>query len=106
MDFRKIKSIALEYRKALVRKNIYPDAIILFGSYAKGKPHKHSDIDIAVVSKKFGKNRLKELQKLNLIAFNVDARIEAIPINLFEYMKEETTSPILDQIFKTGIVLF
>jgi hypothetical protein len=44
--------------------------------------------------------------KLNRLAFDIDAPLEVIPINYYEYMKKETISPILDQIFKTGIVLF
>ena len=34
--------------------------MILYGSYAKGKAHPDSDIDVAVVSKHFGKDKVEE----------------------------------------------
>ena len=37
----------------IVTKCFYVKKIILFGSYAHGKPHKDSDIDLAVVSPDF-----------------------------------------------------
>lgn len=106
MDIRQIKQIALEYRALLIKHKIQPDIIILFGSQAKGTSHKYSDIDLAIVSRNFKKGNTKDSIKLNRIAFELDAPIEAVPVNYYEYMKKETTSPILDQIFKTGIVLF
>ncbi len=36
--------------------NITIDRILLFGSYAKGNPHKYSDIDLAVFSSQFSDN--------------------------------------------------
>lgn len=96
----------VHYRRMLLEKKIHPDVIILFGSYAKGNVNKNSDIDIAVVSKKFGKNRHKEGVLLNMLAHEIDSRLEVIPVSLKEYMKKFTTSPILDQIHKTGTVLF
>lgn len=96
----------VHYRRLLLEKNVHPDVIILFGSYAKGNVSKHSDIDIAVVSRNFGKDRHKEGVLLNMLAHKIDSRLEVIPVSLKEYMKKYTTSPILDQIHKTGTVLF
>ena len=106
MDIRAIKQIALEYRALLLKNNIHPDIIILFGSQAKGTAHKDSDIDLAIVSRDFKKINRKDSIRINKIAYEIDAPLEVIPVNYFEYMKKETRSPILDQIFKTGIVLF
>lgn len=106
MDIRTIKQIALKYRSLLIKHNIQPDIIILFGSQAKGTAHKDSDIDLAIVSRDFTKESRKDSIKLNKLAYEIDAPLEIIPINYYEYMKKETRSPILDQIFKTGIVLF
>jgi predicted nucleotidyltransferase len=45
------------------KKKFYVDEIIIFGSVARGKMGKHSDIDLIVVSKKFGtKDFLKLFQ--------------------------------------------
>ena len=106
MDIREIKFLALQYRALLIKNNIQPDIIILFGSHAKGTSHKDSDIDLAIVSRGFGGDPGKESQKLNLIAYEIPAPLEVIPISLKDYMQKSTSSPILDQIFKTGIVLF
>jgi uncharacterized protein len=106
LDIRTIKAIALQYREILVKENIHPDVIVLFGSHAKGTAGKDSDIDLAIISRDFGTHPDKERQRLNLLAYEIPAPLEVIPVSLKDYMKQSTTSPILDQIFKTGIVLF
>ncbi len=106
MDIQKIKGLALEYREILVKNKIHPDIIILFGSQAKGTAKKDSDIDLAIVSRDLGSDRHKDSIRLNRLAYKINAPLEVIPINYYDYMKKETLSPILDQIFKTGIVLF
>ncbi len=105
MDFRRVKEIAIRFFQELRRNNLTPDLVVLFGSHAKGKPNKNSDIDIAVVSRKFGKDRSKEITFLNKIAYQIDPSIEAIPINTFDYIAKETTSPILNEIKKSGVVI-
>lgn len=42
-----------EYKKLLEADNLPMDGVYVFGSYAKGTPHKWSDIDVCVVSTKF-----------------------------------------------------
>jgi predicted nucleotidyltransferase len=106
LDIGEIRNLALHVRRELLKKNIKTNVAILFGSYAKGIPRKDSDIDLAFVSSSFGRDRFKEGVLLNRLAQNIDSRIEAIPIALKEYQKLNTLSPILDQINKTGIVLF
>ena len=54
--FRELKRILniyslLEIKNALTEFYNYPDAIIAYGSYAKGEDIERSDIDIAVISK-------------------------------------------------------
>jgi len=52
-----INQILRDYISLLVEKfDIY--SIVLFGSYAKGKPGKYSDIDLAIFSDSFGKDPL------------------------------------------------
>ena len=64
-----------------------------------------SDIDLAVISADFGKDRFEKGAMLNLIASKIDCRIEAIPISIHNYLDKETIFPIVDQIQKTGIPL-
>lgn len=106
MDVKKIKEIALQYRALLIENKVQPDIIILFGSQAKGVATKESDIDLAIVSRKFKKDLAKERVLLNKISHQLNAPLEVVAIRYKEYMKKETISPILNEIFKTGIVLF
>ena len=106
MDIRVIKERTIELRKNLKKNNIHGDIFILYGSYATGKNHKDSDIDIAVVSRDFGKNRFKEGSTLNYIAQKIDIRFEAVPVSLKDYMSSHSISPLLAEIDKNGIILF
>ncbi len=105
MDFKQIKEYAIAIRRELLAKGITPSAIILFGSYAKKCAREDSDIDIAVVSRDFGKNRFEEGVMLNLLVSKIDHRIEAIPISLTSFMDTPSVSPIIYEIQKTGVCL-
>jgi predicted nucleotidyltransferase len=76
--------------------------IILFGSYASGTPRRDSDIDIAVVSGDFGKDRFKERVLLSKIAYYVDVRIEPHPVSLKDF-KEDTWQVLLYELKSKGI---
>lgn len=105
MDFRNIKEKLIKYYKALSDEGVKVDLIILFGSYAKGKANKNSDIDVAIISRNFGRNRFKEGVKINRIASAIDTQIEAIPISLKEYFDPHSISPILHEIKINGIAI-
>jgi len=68
------------YIRVLIKNKINPEKIILYGSFAKGKTHQYSDIDIAVISDQFGKDEIEELMKLARLTIDVSDRIEAIPL--------------------------
>lgn len=70
-----------EFLNLLRQRNIEISQVILFGSYAKGKPTPDSDIDLVVISPRFGKNIPKEMMFLRKIAIKVDSRIEPIPLS-------------------------
>ncbi len=102
MDDAEIKRRCLIYREVLLRKKITPDVILLFGSHAKKNAGKNSDVDLAVVSRNLGKNRLKEGALLNLLVWDVFPEAEVIPIGLNEYLSTESISPILREIKRYG----
>jgi predicted nucleotidyltransferase len=83
-------------------EKIHVDKVILFGSRSKGKTHKDSDIDIAIVSRDFGKDRYKEGSKLFEIAAKVDPRIEPVPISSQSWEKDNWV-PLFYEIKKTGV---
>ena len=58
LDKETVVSIANQYADIL-RKEFSPAAIILYGSYVNGNPHKDSDIDVAVIFDGFTGDRLK-----------------------------------------------
>ncbi len=105
MDIKEIKIIAIKLRRVLLDNNIHPDVIILFGSYAKKNPRKDSDIDLAVVSRDYGKDRFVEGSRLNYLVSQIDFRVEAIPIGLREYLSTHSISPILYEVIKFGVAL-
>lgn len=76
------------------------EAIILFGSYAKGTENENSDIDIAIISSDF--NDIIE-DGANLIGYTwkIDTRIEPHPIKTEDYKKIST--PFVQEVINTGI---
>jgi predicted nucleotidyltransferase len=86
------KAISIDIQDSIMKyveevaKKYEIDAIILFGSYAKGNNTEDSDIDIAIISKDFE---------------DIDARIEPHPIKTEDY--EEKSNPFIQEIINTGI---
>ncbi|MEW6040523.1 MAG: nucleotidyltransferase domain-containing protein, partial [Elusimicrobiota bacterium] len=77
--------------------------IIIFGSYSKKTFGKESDIDICLVSPKFGKDPVSELQFLLKQSRRIDDRIEPIPISAKDYQNSST--PLIFEIKKYGITV-
>ena len=61
----KLKAIVSEFIR-LVKARVPVERVILFGSYAYGKPTPHSDIDLAVISSKFKK--LGDVERIMLLS--------------------------------------
>ncbi|NLD35846.1 MAG: nucleotidyltransferase domain-containing protein [Desulfatiglans sp.] len=57
-----IKKIIHGLVKTLTANSITVDKIVLYGSYAKGTPQPHSDIDLAVISPDFKGKKIMEIQ--------------------------------------------
>ncbi|GEM_PF-1461061 len=105
MDFTEIKIKSIAYAQVLLKNKIHPDVLILFGSHAKKTNKKESDVDIALVSRDFGKNPIKEGAKANRLLWDVFPEAEVVTISLDDYMSHQTESPILSEVLKTGIVI-
>ena len=76
------------------------DAIILFGSYAKGTENEDSDIDIAVISSDFN-DIIEDGAKLIGLTWKIDTRIEPHPIKTEDY--EKVSNPFIKEVMNTGI---
>ncbi len=68
-----------KFVRMLEQQGISISKVILFGSYATGKTHTDSDIDIAVVSTQFGQDVAEEMMLLRKTALKVDSHIEPVP---------------------------
>jgi predicted nucleotidyltransferase len=104
MVAREIIEILREFQRAVEEKGIRVAKIILYGSQVSGKFHPDSDIDVAVVSPDFGKDRFEEGVKLFQIACGIDPRIEPVPISLEAYDKD-TWIPLIYEIKVKGVEL-
>ncbi len=95
------KKIAKKYAEKLKKENYPFSAIYLFGSCVKGKPHKWSDIDVAVVSDRLKKNWNKNEDILWKYTIDVDSRIEPIGFTVEDF--KNICDPMVSEIKKTGI---
>ncbi len=76
------------------------EAIILFGSYAKGTEDEDSDIDIAIISNDFN-DIIEDGAKLIGLTWKIDTRIEPHPITTEDYKK--VSNPFIREVVDTGI---
>jgi predicted nucleotidyltransferase len=104
MDKNQALKIIKKFVKRLRQKGISVDRVILYGSHAAGKGRRDSDIDVAIVSKDFGKDRVEEGTELYRIAGKVDARLEPVPISLAAY-ENDTWLPLIYEIKVKGLEL-
>ncbi len=96
-----ITRVVKTFAQRLEQEGIKFNFLVLFGSYASGKWREDSDIDIAVISEEFGRDRIEERKKLWKIAVEVDMRIEPHPISLQDY--KEGWKSFIYRIKKEGI---
>lgn len=84
-----------------ILENYNVEAIILFGSYAKGTEHEDSDIDIAVVTDDIENDIFDEEVKLMVLRRGIDYRIEPHIIRIQDY--KEKNDPFIQEVIDTGI---
>jgi len=90
-------NIAQEYAQ-VIKNNFGFQKLILFGSYAKGNPHKGSDIDIAVVFSDYN-NRWDRQVELMKLTRKIDSRIEPHPFREKEF---DMSNPFVNEIMTYG----
>jgi len=104
MDKDQALKIIKRFVKRLREEGISVDRVFLYGSYAAGKERGESDIDVAIVSRDFGKDRVEEGVRLYRIPGKVDTRLEPVPISVEAY-KNDTWLPLIYEIRSKGLEL-
>jgi predicted nucleotidyltransferase len=87
--------------RTLVKNSNFPmqiDKVFLFGSYAKGKPRKNSDIDVALIVKSWKGDYFDVIPPIWKLTEKVDYRIEPHVI-----VPDEDYAGFYDEIKNTGI---
>ncbi|MBO9572652.1 MAG: nucleotidyltransferase domain-containing protein [Chitinophagaceae bacterium] len=76
--------------------------VVLFGSYAHGKPHKWSDIDVALAADEFDGDGFKDISYFVKINIKPEFRlIETCTYNTKDFSARK--NPFVSEILKTGI---
>lgn len=75
---RKIKKLITEIVDKL-KKEYEPEKIILFGSYAYGKPQEDSDIDLFII-KHTDKRRIDRFVEVKRLIYDPERRISVSPL--------------------------
>lgn len=91
----------------LLKSKIELEKIILFGSRARGRQKRWSDIDLAVISKRFeSMDHHDRLVFLGLLAYRAGStEIEALGYTLDEY-KNASQMDFLGEIKRTGKIIY
>jgi len=102
MDKIKAVKVIKKFIETLKQEGISVDRVILYGSYASGRMRPDSDIDVAVVSRNFGKDRVEEGMNLFRIAGKIDSRLAPVPISTQVY-ENDTWIPLIYEIREKGM---
>lgn len=111
MGKQKIEEIKEEVRKFenAIKKKFFVDKIIIFGSAARGRMTKDSDIDIIVVSKKFGvKDYFKITPELSdewHFKQKIDYPVDILLFSTKEVERLKKEVSIVSEALREGIVI-
>ena len=103
-NINKIKPKLDLLKKNLSQVGINDSKVYLFGSWAKGKEHEYSDIDICIVSDQFkDKNRFDDTLRIIKVARKIDENIEPILLNFKDFENKYDT--LVTEVKKYGILI-
>lgn len=96
---RKIIKKARDYVRLVEKEGIKVEGAYLYGSWAKYKEKKRSDIDVAIISRSFSGDRINHWTTLLPLARRIDWRIEPMPFTPRTFNDE---NPLAWEIKRTG----
>ncbi|WP_312700294.1 nucleotidyltransferase domain-containing protein [Sedimentibacter sp.] len=99
LDKETVVKLAEQYALEVV-KLLNPQAVVLFGSYAKGTAKADSDIDIAVILNNFTGDYLEIYKQLYRLRRNISADIEPVLLD-----SSQDDSGFVTEVLKTGHIL-
>lgn len=103
---RHISSRAIQSVVRKITEQFDPERVILFGSYAYGKPHSFSDVDLLVVLKTQERPRTKQIEIVRALSphpFGMDILVRT-PEQLEQRIR--LGDPFLQEITQKGKVLY
>lgn len=93
-----------DFQTVITKEGIRVERIILYGSHAEGTGNEDSDIDVAMISPDFGRDRFEEGVRLFEIACKIDPRLEPVPLSTESY-NNATWVPLVHEIRENGITV-
>jgi predicted nucleotidyltransferase len=84
-----------------VTKELKPEKIVMFGSYATGQAHEDSDIDVAVIFNGFEGDFLRVSSWLWSLTWKVDSHIEPILLD-----RSDDRSGFVAEVLKTSELIY
>lgn len=98
------RSIIRQFVRRLT--DVYPvEAVILYGSFARGWQKEHSDIDLAVVSSKFDRMGPTMWRRMRELAYSVSPILDARPFGCKEFENYER-GDFVHEIHRTGLPIY
>jgi predicted nucleotidyltransferase len=98
----KIREMINKLVNLLKANGINVEKTFIYGSHASGLSHDDSDVDLAIVSPDFGKDRFEEGKFLFKLAWQIDPRLSPIPISSEAFMKNIWV-PLIHEIKQKGV---
>lgn len=102
MVSKEVRDIVRRFAASIAERGIQVDKVLLYGSYAANRQGANSDLDVAIVSPDFGRDRIGEGMLLNRLAWRVDARLHPVPLSSSAF-KDDTWVPLIHEVRSTGI---
>ena len=102
MVTQEIRELINRFVELVSSRGIRVDKAILYGSYATGKENEDSDLDVAVISSDFGKDRYQEGTMLMRLAWRLDHRLHPVPFSTETYL-HDSWIPLIHEIKVHGI---
>jgi predicted nucleotidyltransferase len=105
MDKSQIKIINLIKKFKDKIDNLNLDRLILFGSYARNKQNKNSDVDLLVISNDFENIKSFKRAKDLYLKWDIDIDVDFICLTNKELEKKRNQIGIISQALKEGMII-